>query len=176
MLNDEVVRGIVLNSRDVTEREHLRTALDTTGDQLREAQSVAKVGIWEWDIANDEVRWSDELYRIFGLTPRDGDIGRPFSEVLRDRPDVIRVLVSAFELSHLPNRAELREVVGSWKDEDELTAKAQALREEKISTRFMLLSLLDDPQTLVREAICVNGGDINMLRQALVETPDEEEE
>ncbi len=51
---------------------------------------------------------NDEAYRIFGLTPRDGDIGRPFSEVLRDRPDVIRVLVSAFELSHLPNRAELR--------------------------------------------------------------------
>ena len=54
--------------------------------------------------------------------------------------------------------------------------KAQALREEKISTRFVLLSLLDDPQTLVREAICMHGGDINMLRQALVETPDEEEE
>ena len=51
---------------------------------------------------------NDEAYRIFGLTAREGDIGRPFSEVLRDRPDVIRVLVSAFELSHLPNRAELR--------------------------------------------------------------------
>jgi D-glycero-beta-D-manno-heptose-7-phosphate kinase len=29
-----------------------------------------------------------------------------------------------------PNKAELREVVGTWKDEDELTAKAQALREQ----------------------------------------------
>jgi two-component system, NtrC family, sensor histidine kinase AtoS len=51
---------------------------------------------------------NDEAYRIFGLTPRDGDIGRPFADVLRDRPDVIRVLGGAFELSHLPNRAELR--------------------------------------------------------------------
>jgi signal transduction histidine kinase len=51
---------------------------------------------------------NDEAYRIFGLTPRDGDIGRPFADVLRERPDVIRVLASAFELSHLPNRAELR--------------------------------------------------------------------
>jgi len=51
---------------------------------------------------------NDEAYRIFGLTPRDGDIGRPFADVLRDRPDVVRVLVGAFELSHLPNRAELR--------------------------------------------------------------------
>jgi PAS domain S-box-containing protein len=51
---------------------------------------------------------NDEAYRIFGLSPKEGDIGRPFAEVLRDRPDVIRVLLNAFELSHLPNRAELR--------------------------------------------------------------------
>ena len=53
--------------------------------------------------------------------------------------------------------------------------KAQALRESRITTRFMLLSLLDDPQTLVREAISACGGDVNQLRQALVETPGDEE-
>jgi PAS domain S-box-containing protein len=51
---------------------------------------------------------NDEAYRIFGLTRRTEDVGRKFSEVLQDRPAVIRVLASAFELSHLPNRAELR--------------------------------------------------------------------
>lgn len=51
---------------------------------------------------------NDEAYRIFGVTPSSGDIGRPFAEVLRTRADVIRVLAGAFELSHLPNRAELR--------------------------------------------------------------------
>src|SRR3954466_6222188 len=50
---------------------------------------------------------NDEAYRIFGLTP-GGDLGRPFADVLRERPEVIRVLSGAFELSHLPNRAELR--------------------------------------------------------------------
>jgi diguanylate cyclase (GGDEF)-like protein/PAS domain S-box-containing protein len=64
-------RGATLTlARDVTEREKLQAALGTTGDQLREAQAVAKVGIWEWDIAENQVRWSDELYRIFGLTPQ----------------------------------------------------------------------------------------------------------
>ena len=53
--------------------------------------------------------------------------------------------------------------------------KAQALREAKISTRYLLLSLLDDPETLVREAIDDGGGDVNQLRQALVETPEDEE-
>ena len=51
---------------------------------------------------------NDEAYRIFALTRRPGDIGRPFSDVLREWPAIIRVLSSAFELSHLPNRAELR--------------------------------------------------------------------
>src|SRR5262245_20885352 len=51
---------------------------------------------------------NDEAYRIFGLTRQAGDIGRPFAGVLRERPAVIRVLSGAFELSHLPNRAELR--------------------------------------------------------------------
>jgi signal transduction histidine kinase len=49
-----------------------------------------------------------EGYRIFGLTPSPDDVGRPFADVLSGRPEIIRVLSSAFELSHLPNRAELR--------------------------------------------------------------------
>src|SRR3954462_3522914 len=51
---------------------------------------------------------NDEAYRIFGLTPSAADVGRPFVDVLRDRQDILRVLSGAFELSHLPNRAELR--------------------------------------------------------------------
>jgi nitrogen-specific signal transduction histidine kinase len=51
---------------------------------------------------------NDEAYRIFALTRRAGDIGRPFTAVLQERPAVIRVLSGAFEMSHLPNRAELR--------------------------------------------------------------------
>jgi signal transduction histidine kinase len=51
---------------------------------------------------------NDIAYRILGLKPRASDIGRPFAEVLKDAPDVLRIVAGAFELSHLPNRAELR--------------------------------------------------------------------
>ena len=51
---------------------------------------------------------NDNAYRILGLKPRANDIGRHFSEVLRDAPDVLRMVGSAFDLSHLPNRAEMR--------------------------------------------------------------------
>jgi signal transduction histidine kinase len=51
---------------------------------------------------------NDEAYRTFGLPKSPDDLSRPFADVLRDRPEIIRVLSSAFELSHLPSRAELR--------------------------------------------------------------------
>jgi signal transduction histidine kinase len=51
---------------------------------------------------------NDEAYRIFGLSRAPTDIGRPYADVLRLHHDIIRVIASAFELSHLPNRVELR--------------------------------------------------------------------
>ena len=49
-----------------------------------------------------------EAARIFQIKRSPGMVGRHFSHVLRKHPDMVRVLHSAFELSHLPNRAELR--------------------------------------------------------------------
>jgi PAS domain S-box-containing protein len=37
--------------------------------QLVEAQRIARVGSWEYDIASGNLVWSDELYRIFGAPP-----------------------------------------------------------------------------------------------------------
>jgi signal transduction histidine kinase len=51
---------------------------------------------------------NDIAYRVLGLTPRPGDVGRPFAEVLQDCPEVCRVLQQAFEVDDLPNRAEMR--------------------------------------------------------------------
>lgn len=51
---------------------------------------------------------NDEAYRIFALTREADDLGRSFSEVFRQRPDLVRVLSGAFEMTTLPNRAELR--------------------------------------------------------------------
>ncbi len=51
---------------------------------------------------------NDEAYRIFGVTAQPADAGEPLALVLKDHPDVVRVLTGAFDLHHLPNRAEMR--------------------------------------------------------------------
>jgi nitrogen-specific signal transduction histidine kinase len=51
---------------------------------------------------------NDEAYRIFSVPRPASDTGRAFSDVFRDRPEVLRALSAAFEMTTLPNRAELR--------------------------------------------------------------------
>jgi signal transduction histidine kinase len=51
---------------------------------------------------------NDIAYRVLGLIPHKGDIGRPFLDVLQDCPEVTRVLQQAFDSDDLPNRAEMR--------------------------------------------------------------------
>ncbi|MBA3949083.1 MAG: PAS domain-containing protein, partial [Acidobacteria bacterium] len=36
---------------------------------MHEAQAIARLGSWQWDVKADRVTWSDETYRIFGMTP-----------------------------------------------------------------------------------------------------------
>jgi diguanylate cyclase (GGDEF)-like protein/PAS domain S-box-containing protein len=55
------MEGVAL---DVTERYRL-------ADRLLEAQAVAHLGSWEWDVGTDRILWSDELYRLFGLNPEE---------------------------------------------------------------------------------------------------------
>jgi signal transduction histidine kinase len=51
---------------------------------------------------------NDEAYRIFGVPPVAHAVGQPLATLLKDHPDVVRVLVGAFDLHHLPNRVEMR--------------------------------------------------------------------
>jgi PAS domain S-box-containing protein len=51
---------------------------------------------------------NDEACRIFGLPPGDIYIGQNYADVLRNHPDMVRVVGGAFEMTSLPNRAELR--------------------------------------------------------------------
>jgi PAS domain S-box-containing protein len=65
-------------ARDMTEdkladeeRQALARKLEESNARLEEAQRVAHVGHWEWDLEANEVVWSDETYRIFGLKPQE---------------------------------------------------------------------------------------------------------
>ncbi len=50
-------------------RKQSEDALRKVKASLADAQRIAHLGSWEWDIVKNELYWSDEIYRIFGLDP-----------------------------------------------------------------------------------------------------------
>ena len=61
---DEEAQRLALSERELVEE------LRRSEARLREAQQLARLGSWEWDIRANVVTWSDELFRIYGLAPQ----------------------------------------------------------------------------------------------------------
>jgi PAS domain S-box-containing protein len=66
-LNGGGPRGGMVLCHDVTEQRRAEERLQASQRQLAEAQRIAQVGSWEWDLETDELTVSDELCRLFGL-------------------------------------------------------------------------------------------------------------
>jgi PAS domain S-box-containing protein len=67
------IAGWVGINLDITERLRTEAHLRRKERQLEEAQRVAGVGSWEWDIIANHTIWTDEFYRIYGLRPQELD-------------------------------------------------------------------------------------------------------
>ncbi len=61
--------GVVVTFVDITANKRAEDALRDREAELQEAQRLSGVGSWSWNPATDEVHWSVELYRIFGVDP-----------------------------------------------------------------------------------------------------------
>jgi len=68
----EKIPSVLSTSLDITERKQVEEALWKNQIMLARTEKIANVGSWEWDIAPDHVRWSDELFRLFGRDPAAG--------------------------------------------------------------------------------------------------------
>jgi diguanylate cyclase (GGDEF)-like protein/PAS domain S-box-containing protein len=55
---------------DITERKEAEEALLRSEVSLTEAQRMAHLGNWEWDLRTDQLYWSDEVFRICGFEPQ----------------------------------------------------------------------------------------------------------
>jgi two-component system NarL family sensor kinase len=69
----ELVAVIAL---DVTESRRAHERLQEIRERLATAQRMARIGSWTWDVIADRWQWSEELYRIAGLSPADSPPGR----------------------------------------------------------------------------------------------------
>ncbi|MBS0149520.1 MAG: PAS domain S-box protein [Nitrospira sp.] len=63
-------RWLMCICHDVTARVLQQRQLEANQQNLAQAQALAHVGSWEWDIEAGTEIWSDEQFRIFGYAPQ----------------------------------------------------------------------------------------------------------
>ena len=64
------LHGFAKVTQDITAQREAERLLREREQQLTEAQAIAQLGSFAWDVAADEITWSPELCRIYGLEPR----------------------------------------------------------------------------------------------------------
>ena len=99
--------------QDITDRKGAEEALQEISRnlleskaRLEEAQRVAHVGHYYWNLVTNRVTWSDELYRIYGLGPQEGPIDMAMVREMihpEDREFVFRVAEEALHSEVRPD-------------------------------------------------------------------------
>jgi PAS domain S-box-containing protein len=91
-------RRMVGIAEDITERKQADEKLRQSEADLAEGQQVAKLGSWRLDTASNKLRWSAEVYRIFGVEPTEfHDCYDDFLNCVLpdDRPRILKIIAEA---------------------------------------------------------------------------------
>ena len=95
--NKQVILAFVI---DITKRISASQKLIESKRIMEEAQRLAHVGNWYWNLQTNERNWSDEFYRICGLTPGDKQLNSETSIDYihpEDRESTIKIINNAIE-------------------------------------------------------------------------------
>jgi PAS domain S-box-containing protein len=141
-------KAILVLLKDISERKQALKALQESRTDLNRAQALAQTGSWRLNVQSDELTWSEENHRIFGIPPgvpmtyetflntvhpEDREyVNRKWLAALQAEPYDIehRILVDG-EVKWLRERAELEfdaqgQLLGGFGTTQDITARKQA--------------------------------------------------
>ncbi len=170
-LVDGEVRGFFVLVTDITEQRRIEEEAQRSRARLAEAERIARMGSWEWDIPSRRLTCSEGLYEIYGISPEelDGRYEGPSQHVHPDDREVVerqtreavesgvsvdleyRIIRPDGRVRRVRSRAELTadsdgnalRLTGTVQDVTELHAAAEALHQtaSDIGRRAAALSL-----------------------------------
>ena len=129
---DQEISYFVTSARDITQRILAKKKLETTLDELEkkdealhESSRIAKIGYWEYIIATDTFIWSDYVYQVYGLDPKDKIPSRKEIIKLYDTASQEKLEQATLKLTskHIPYDIEL---------------KLTSLRNEEVWVRYVV--------------------------------------
>ncbi len=162
------VGGIFIVSEDITPKVRAERALSESREDLNRAQAVAHTGSWRLNVRTNELSWSDETFRMFGVPPTPNLTYESFLQVVHplDRERVNKAWKAAVEgapydieyrvapggdVKWIHARSELEfdsagKVLGGFGTVQDITAKRQAeetLREREERLRAIVDTAVD---------------------------------
>ena len=180
-------------ARAVAERDSLMDTLQTSEEDLRRAQAMAKIGSWRLDVRQDELVWSDETYRIFGVakgTPltygtflgfvHEGDreyVDRRWTAALAGRPyDIEHRIVVNGEIKWVREKAELefvenQNMLGGFGSVQDITERKTAeLERERLG---LIEQQLGEELTAINEELRAQNDELTTQSQELTRQNEE---
>jgi PAS domain S-box-containing protein len=86
---------VIGTAQDVTERQKMIEQLQESEKLFKQAQSMAQMGNWSLNIDTNEVKWSDEMFRIYGLAEAEPVTAEKLFAMVH--PDDYGKLIEKFE-------------------------------------------------------------------------------
>lgn len=71
---EETLKSVIITTNDISQRIRTRQQIEESEAKLLYAQRLAKIGNWELNIPNQELIWSDEVYRIWEVEKKEIDL------------------------------------------------------------------------------------------------------
>ncbi|WP_116771049.1 PAS domain-containing sensor histidine kinase [Maribacter litoralis] len=126
--------GVILFSKDVTQEKRYENELFIQNRLLSEAEHVAHIGSFRWNLAKEQIKYSDNVYRLFGYEPNEFDdkydrllsflhpndiekVKFSFKEAkrLKTKSDLVfRVYTKSNELRYMNTIGECYQKEGNW--------------------------------------------------------------
>ena len=102
---------------DITARKQAEASLMQDEARLRQVVETGRLGIWEWDLASDEVSWNDELLRIYGIS-RQEFTGKGQDYIAMTRADYREAQVKNISLALRNGVTEAQVLAGKMPESD----------------------------------------------------------
>jgi PAS domain S-box-containing protein len=146
--SDGLVEYVIGTGVDITERQRVEEALRESREDLNRAQAVAQTGSWRLNVQRNELTWSDENHRIFGIPmgaamtyetflaivhPEDREfVDRQWQAALKGEPyDIEHRIIAGGQMKWVREQAELEfddqgRLLGGFGTTQDITARKQA--------------------------------------------------
>lgn len=149
--------------QDVTERHHLIEKLQHSENIYRQAETLANMGNYVWNINSNQIEWTDQLFVIYGLQPQSEKItlDRFLSFIHPDYKTVIEKAIDDFSkeksidytfkiITATGDVKTLRSIAQLQQDENGKPIRIVGT-EQDVTEQFRIQQELKDNQTFIRK-------------------------